>query len=138
MGKRPLANIILSFHVIPRAFTTALSRAPGDNDDRRRLLAPRDSGVSDPYYIRSRTTRTHARLGFVLFVVHQHVLAICERGDARLWRNFRKDGYSWMAWMGTHGRNKRGTWCQLTKPLTTQVVVVVVKKTDEGKGTWAF
>jgi hypothetical protein len=27
MGKRTLANIILSFHVIPRAFTTALSRA---------------------------------------------------------------------------------------------------------------
>jgi len=33
-----------------------------------------------------------------------------------------------MAWLGTHGRNERGTWCQLTKPLTTQVVVVVVKK----------
>jgi hypothetical protein len=28
-----------------------------------------------------------------------------------------------MAWMGTHGRNKRGTWCRLTKPLKTQMVV---------------
>ena len=127
MGKRTLTNIILSFHVIPRAFTTALSRAPGDNDDDDgcRLPAHRDNGVGDPFYIRPHTTRKHTHLGFVLFVVHQHVLAIRERGDARLWRNFRKDGYSWMAWMGTHGRNKRGTWYQLTKPLKTQMVVVM-------------
>jgi hypothetical protein len=126
MGKRTLTDVVLSFHVIPRAFTTALSRTPGDNDDDGcRLRAPRDNGVGDPFYIRSHTTRTHAHLGFVLFVVHQHVLAICERGDARLWRNFRKDDRSWMAWMGTRGRNKRGTWCQLTKPLKTQMVVVM-------------
>lgn len=42
-----------------------------------------------------------------------------------------------MAWMGTHGRNKRGTWCQLlTKPLKTQMVVM--KTLDDEKGTWAF
>ena len=130
MGKHNVTNIVLPFHVIPRAFTTALSRAPGDNDndgDRRRLRASRDNGVGDPFYIRSHTTRKHARMGFVLFVVHQHVLTICERGDARLWRNFRKDGHSWMAWMGTHSRNKCGTWYQLTRPLKTQMVVV--KKT---------
>src|SRR5882757_7723443 len=127
MGKHKLTNVILSFHVIPRAFATTLSRAPGDHDYDRRLRAPRDNGVSDAFYIRPRTTRTHAYLGFVFFVVHQHVLAICEWGDARLWRNFRKDGHSRMAWMGSHSRNERGTWCQFTKPLKTQVVVVVKK-----------
>jgi len=141
MGKHTLTNIILPFHVIPRAFTTTLSSAPGggdddDDDDRRRLRASPDNGIGNPFYIRPHTTRTHACLGFVLFVVYQHVLAICERGDARLWRNFRKDGHSWMAWMGTHGRNKRGTWYQLTKPLKTQMVVV--KKTDDEKGTWSI
>ena len=38
--------------------------------------------------------------------------------------------------MGTHGRDKRGTGCRLSKRLKTQVVV---KKTlDDEKGTWAF
>jgi hypothetical protein len=38
--------------------------------------------------------------------------------------------------MGTHGRNKRGTWDQLTKPLKTQMVVV--KNIDDEKGTWGI
>ena len=38
--------------------------------------------------------------------------------------------------MGTHGRNKRGTWCQLTKSLKAQMVV---KETlDDEKETWAL
>ena len=130
MGKRTLTDIILPFHVIPRCFKATLSRgpAPGDSDDDgdrrgRRLRAPRNNGVGDTCYIRPHATSKQAHLGFVLFVVHQYVLAICERGDARLWRNFRKNGHSWMAWMGTHGRNKPGFGCELTKPLKIQVVV---------------
>jgi hypothetical protein len=37
--------------------------------DDRRLCVPRDSSVGDPCYIVPQTTRTHAHLGFVLFVV---------------------------------------------------------------------
>ena len=140
MGKRTLTNIIFPFHVIPRALTTTLARTPGGNDDCRpcRIRAHRGGGVSDPCYIRPHTTCSRAHMGLLLFVVYQHVLAICERGDARLWRNFCKDSHSWMAWMGTHGRNKRGSWRQLTKPLTTQVVVVVVIKKTWTKSAYSF
>ncbi len=127
MGARALlTNVILPFHVVPRAFTTTLACTPSDDDDNDHgnpRCASRNSGVGDPFYIRPHATRTHARLGIVLFAVHQYVLTVRERGDARLWRDLRKDFRSWMAWMGSHGRNKRGTWYPLTKRLTTQMVV---------------
>src|SRR5712672_207170 len=68
---RALTNTILSFHshLIPRAFTTALSLAPGDNDDLRvcGVCAPRDCGVGDPWYIRPETTCTARTRIWALF-----------------------------------------------------------------------
>jgi hypothetical protein len=125
VGKRALlADVVVPFHVVPRAFATPLARASftcaADDDDDPRC-PPGNSGIGNPCRVRPRTACKQAHLGPLLFAVHQYVLAICERGDARIWRNFCKDGHSWMARMGPCGRSKRGTWCSHTKPVTKQI-----------------
>ena len=125
VGKRALlADVVVPFHVVPRAVATPLARTSfacaADVDDDPRC-PPGNSGVGNPCRVRPHTARKQAHLGPLLFAVHQYVLAICERGDARIWRDFCKDGHSWMAWMGSYGRSKRGVWCSHTKPVTKQI-----------------
>ena len=88
MGKHTLTNTILPFHVIPRAFTTALSRDLGDNNDRH-LCAPRDSGVGDPWLYPT-TNYPHARPSGLCSLrclnhPNRYVARVIEGFKARLW-----------------------------------------------------
>ena len=108
MGEPALvADVFVPVHVVPRALAlpfaraALLSRAPrdddDDDDDREQRHDSRrqssDGGFDDPRRVRRHAAREHPLLVLGLFVVHQHALAVRERRDARIWRNFRKNGH---------------------------------------------
>jgi hypothetical protein len=129
MGEPALVtDLFVPVHVVPRALAlpfaraASLSRAPrddDDNDDKEQQhdsrRQPCDGGFDDPRRVRQHAAREHPLLVLGLFVVHQHALAIRERRDARIRRNFRKNGHRTMARMGSKGRDELGTWHPLTE-----------------------